>query len=186
MELKYFLVIILVISFGFVKAEESSPAKRLEPEIVELGDMTVVGLQMLYSLKCNLIPQLWERFTPRIHEIKDVAREDVGLEVSYDMWGSEEKETFFVIAGLIVNSTEHIPEGMTYKHISAHKYAKFTHRGPISEIYSTYNHIYKEWLPASEYEHDDQGCEVEWYDERFKMESEDSEFDIYVPIKQKS
>lgn len=88
MELKYFLVIILVISFGFVKAEESSPAKRLEPEIVELGDMTVVGLQMLYSLKCNLITQLWERFTPRIHEIKDVAREDVGLEVSYDMWGS--------------------------------------------------------------------------------------------------
>ncbi|UCG90996.1 MAG: AraC family transcriptional regulator [candidate division WOR-3 bacterium] len=186
MELKYFLIIFLIVSFGFVKAEEGFPVKGLEPEIVELGDMTVVGLQILYSSKCNLIPQLWERFMPRIHEIKDVARKDVGLEVSYDMQDSEGKETFFVIAGLIVNSTTHIPEGMTYKHISAHEYAKFTHQGPISEISSTYNFIYKEWLPASAYEHDDEGCEVEWYDERFKMEDEDSEFDIYVPIKQKS
>lgn len=59
-----------------------------------------------------------------------------------------------------------------------------THRGPLSKPGETYDPIYGEWIPASEYEYDDSN-EIEWYDERFDPDAEDAEFDIYVPIKKK-
>jgi AraC family transcriptional regulator len=170
--------------------ETITEAKEAGPEIVELDEMTVVGISSLVSNKCNLIHQLWERFMPREKEIKNVAIKGVALEVAFDMQkiskeGEKEDWLFFDIVGLPVSSTKNIPEGMTYKNVPAHGYAKFTHKGPISKIMDTYNYIYEEWLPQSGYEYDWAACEVEWYDERFKIESEDSEFDIYVPIKAK-
>jgi len=190
---KTLLVLFLALWFGNVtlaQAQEVKEEKKIEPEIVELDEMTVVGLSSLVSSECNLIHQLWERFMVRESEVKDVAIPKVGLEVSFDSKkmaskGEQEIYEFFVIVGLPVKSTVNIPEGMTYKHIPPHKYAKFVHRGPISKIMETYNYIFNGWLPQSGQEYDLQQCEVEWYDERFKIESEDSEFDIYIPIKDK-
>ena len=180
-----FAVFLIWTTAGIADGHEAIQHKLVEPVIVELEEMTVVGVQTLFSMKCNLIPVLWERFSPRMQEIKNVVRKDVALEVSYDMQGEAEEETFFVLAGLIVNSVEEIPEGMTYKHIPTQMYAMFTHYGPISQIYDTYDHIYNELLPRSAYEVDEAACTIEWYDERFKMESPDSEYDIYVPVKER-
>ena len=86
------------------------------------------------------------------------------------------------MAALMVNSTDDIPEGMTYKNIPAHKYAKFTHKGKLDKLGETYNYIYQNWLPKSEYKHDGKAIELEWYDNRFKVDSDESEFDIYISI----
>ena len=184
-----FFIILSLCGFAVAQESEIKAAAKMQPKIVDLDEMTVVGISSLVSMKCNLIHQLWERFMPREKEIKDVAIPGVGLEVSFDMKevkveGTEKKDyEFIVLVGLPVNNIDDIPEGMTYKKIPAHKYAKFVHKGLISKIMETFNYIYEEWLPTSGYEGDSQACEIEWYDERFKIESEDSEFDIYVPIK---
>jgi len=170
-------------------AQESvTAATKWVPEYVELDEMTVVGLSSLVSMECNLIHQLWERFGLREKEIKNIAISGVALEVSFGYApvlteDKTEDVLFFDLVGLPVSSTEDIPEGMTYKVVPAHKYAKFVHRGPISKIMDTYNYIHEVWLPQSGYEYDYEACGVEWYDERFKIESEDSEFDIYIPMK---
>ncbi len=185
-------VLLLLLSFGCLAMAQKADAPKtikMEPKFVELDEMTVVGLSSLVSMKCNLIHQLWERFASREKEIKNVAIQGVALEVSFEtkeieIEGTDKKDhEFFVVVGLAVKNIDDIPEGMTYKHVPAHKYAKFVHKGPISRIMETYNYIYNDWLPKSGHEYDWQACEVEWYDERFKIESEDSEFDIYVPIK---
>ena len=182
----YVLALLLIgVTPGFAAEREATQQKLVEPMIVELDSMTVVGIQTLFSMKCNLIPVLWERFSPRMQEIKNVVRKDVALEVSYDMQSEAEEETFFVLAGLIVSSVGEIPEGMTYMHVPAHEYAMFTHYGPISRIYDTYDRIYNELLPRSAYEVDEAACTIEWYDKRFKMENPDSEYDIYVPVKER-
>jgi AraC family transcriptional regulator len=183
-----FALILVLCSFSIAQKSEAKAVVKMQPEYVELDDMTVVGLSSIVSMKCNLIPQLWERFMPRGTEIKHVAIPGVALEVSYDMEkiskeGEKEDWLFFDLVGYAVSSTEDIPEGMAYKIVPAHKYAKFVHKGPISKIMETYNYIYQEWLPESGHEQDMEACGVEWYDYRFKMESEDSQFDIYVPIK---
>jgi AraC family transcriptional regulator len=163
----------------------------MEPEIVELGEMTVVGIQSLISSKHNLIPKLWEKFMSRDKEVKHMSNKNAAFGVSFDMQeipseGEDAKKEyqFFYLVGLAVDGTNNIPEGMTYKKVLAHKYAKFTHKGLLSKLTETYNDIFSKWLPASEYTYDPvTGCDLEWYDNRFKMDSEESEFDIYVPIK---
>ena len=160
----------------------------LTPEIVELDTMTVVGMSSLISSKCNLIAKLWMRFMPRGTEVQHVAMQKVAFGVSSGMEmlsaeGEPPEYEFMHLVGYPVDSAEDVPEGMSYKQVPAHKYAKFTHKGPISTLGSTYNGIFMEWLPSSDEEYDPSGCDLEWYDERFKHEEEDSEFDIYVPIK---
>ena len=183
-----FVIILTVCSFAVAQKNEAKAAVKMQPEYVELDEMTVVGFSSLVSMKCNLIHQLWERFAPREKDIKYVAIPDVALEVSFDMEkisieGEKEDWLFFDLVGLAASSTDDIPEGMTHKRVPAHKYAKFVHKGPISNIMETYNYIYNEWLPKSGHEYDSEACEVDWYDKRFKMEEADSEFDIYIPIK---
>ena len=181
-------LILVLCSFSVAQKSEAKAVVKMQPEYLELDEMTVVGLSSIISMKCNLIPQLWERFMPRGKEIKNVAIPGVALEISYDMEkiskeGEKEDWLFFDLIGYVVSSTDDIPEGMSYKIVPAHKYAKFVHKGPISKIMETYNYIHEEWLPESGHEHDLEACGVEWYDHRFKMDSEDSEYDIYVPIK---
>lgn len=155
----------------------------MEPEIVEMEDMKVVGYQTLTTHKCNLIPKLWDRLCPaREDEIKNKSQPEVWLGVSFRMEKLEEDMLMFHLAGAVVDEIEDVPEGMTYRHVDAGKYAKFTHKGPLAELPKTYDKIYREWLPNSEYEYGE-ADEYEWYDDRFEPESEDSELDIYVPVK---
>jgi AraC family transcriptional regulator len=170
--------------------ESTTEATKMKPEIVELEEMTVVGFSSLASMKCNLINKLWERFMSREKEIKNIAIPGVVLEVSFDMEkigdGDETEDwLFFDLVGLPAKDKKNIPEGMTYKVVPAHRYAKFTHKGTLSKIMDTYNYIYVIWLPQSGYEYDPAACGLEWFDERFKLDEADSEFDIYVPIKNK-
>ncbi len=160
----------------------------LTPEIIELEAMTIIGMQSLISMKCNLIPQLWDRFMSRENEIKNRAEAPkAAFGVSYDMRdvsseGEKSVYEFFHLVGTPASSVEHIPEGMSYKQIPAHKYAKFTHNGSLAGLQKTYDAIFSQWLPQSGYEYDASACDLEWYDERFKIDSDESEFDIYVPI----
>ncbi len=184
-----FAAILTLCSVAVAQKSEAKATVKMQPEYVELDEMTVVGLSSIVSMNCNLIHQLWERFSSREKQIKDIAIPDVALEVSFDtkeieVEGTEKKDyEFFVLVGLAVKNIDDIPEGMTYKKVPAHKYAKFVHKGPISNIMETYNYIYNEWLPKSGHEYDWEACEVEWYDNRFKIDEADSEFDIYIPIK---
>ncbi len=161
----------------------------MEAKIVELDAMVVVGIQSFFSTKYNIICKLWGKFTPRENEIKDITNEKVCFGLCFDgeiikneADPKDIEHQFFYLAGLSVKSIDNIPEGMTYKNIPAHKYAKFTHKGSISKLGETYNYIFVKWLAESEYKYDEAACDIEWYDERFKPDSEDSEFDIYVPI----
>ena len=161
----------------------------LVPEIVELEAMTVIGMQSLISTQCNLIAKLWERFMSRDNEIKNRAETPkAAFGVSYGMRDvSSEGEgpvyEFFHLVGVPISSTEHIPEGMSYKQIPAHTYARFTHKGSLAGLQKTYGAIFSQWLPESKYAYDALACDLEWYDNRFNIDSDDSEFDIYVPIK---
>ena len=52
----------------------------------------------------------------------------------------------------------------------------------LDKLGETYEYIYKTWLPQSGHELDGH-FDMEYYDERFKFASDDSEFDIYVAVK---
>jgi AraC family transcriptional regulator len=52
---------------------------------------------------------------------------------------------------------------------------------PLEAFEQTMMYIYGTWLPSSgmKLRH---APDIEWYDERFKMNQPDSEVDVYIPI----
>jgi AraC family transcriptional regulator len=184
-----FLVMFIISLPGIITAQppEIAAAPNLTPEIVTLPDMTIVGMQTLVSTKNNIIPNLWMRFVPSFGEINGRAKTDATVGISYDMQEiSADPDTresqFFYLAGAIVSDIKDLPEGMAFRRILKHKYAKFTHRGSLAKLNDTYRYMYGQWLPNSAYDIDEIAPEIEWYDNRFMPDSANSAFDIYLPI----
>ncbi len=94
-----------------------------------------------------------------------------------------EETVFTTIAGVEVSEISSIPEGMTSRIMPTQKYAVFVHKGSLDNLRHTYEFIYNTWAAKSEFEIAE-ADDFELYDERFNpMDDENSEIDIYVPIK---
>ena len=157
----------------------------MEAKIVSKDKIKVIGMNVITTQKNNTIPQLWNKFNPVACSIKNIAEPRIALGICphTDLKDFNEETEFEYISGMIVTSFEEIPEGMMSYEVPAQRYAVFTHKGSLETLGETYHSIYTDWFAKNDYEFQP-GAEFELYDERFKFGAEDSEMDIYVPIKQ--
>lgn len=162
----------------------------MEPRFVTRDEFKVVGLQCISKNENDEFGRLWGDFIGRMDEVKN----RVGQCVCYGMCecGPEcdpekgvckcEEVGYKYTACVEVSDANEVPAGMITETIPAKKYAVFTHKGCLSKLSDTFSQIYQTWLPGS-------GCELsgsfgfELYDDRFNPIGENSEIDIYVPIK---
>ncbi len=161
----------------------------MEPAFKRLAEKKVVGVKgtfisVLSPEKNNfvVIPALWQKYMPRKAEIKNgIAPIDFG--VCYEVPANERTrpDECYYMACKEVTSLDNIPEGMTGFIIPEGDYAVFTHIGALEKFEYTLNYIYGSWLPKSgkKLRH---APDLELYDQRFKLNSDDSEIDIYIPI----
>lgn len=157
----------------------------MDYKIVEKKEIKLVGLNEKIVMPNNTIPQLWEKFLSRMGEIKN--NSNTGC---YGLASNMIPETyeFDELVALEVSSFEDIPEGMITKVIEPQKYLVFTHKGKIfyengeSKMPKTYDYLYGKLLPSTEFQLD-KNFNFELYDERFKNNSDESQIDIYIPIK---
>lgn len=159
---------------------------EVEPrEIVEREEITLTGMVWYGVPKGEEIAYHWQRFIAQENLVKN-RKGNAGYEVW--IWNEEsektKKETGFV--GVEVTEIEDLPLEMFVKVLPPSKYAVFAIKA--TEMHSDWgNKIYKEWLPKSNYEEAHKFL-IEYYDgKRFKsMGDEESEIDIYIPIKPRS
>ncbi len=155
----------------------------MEVVIVEREPLKVVGMKIRTTVEENKIPELWNKFIPRMIELDEVAVPECSLGIClYEGEDFDESGSFSYLAGVVVKDDSIIPEGMIYHEIPKTTVAVFTHTGSLDELHETYDYIYNEWLPASGYDLAE-ADELEWYDSRFKFGEEDSQMDIHIPIK---
>ena len=157
----------------------------MEPKIVDREQEFVVGMGGAFQQGDSAeIGKLWDRFLPQMDKIKKSDRKyALGVCMpNHSEIVTKSSDQFVYIAGLPVDVEHTVPKNMVSCRLSAGKYAVFTHKGPISEIGHTLNYIWGTWLPKSSYEHRD-APDFELYDDRFKPDSADSEFDFYIPLK---
>ena len=94
------------------------------------------------------------------------------------------EELFDYTIGMEKESYTEIPEGFEEIKLPANKYAVYTFKGKIEgdNISKFIGYIYMKWMPEEKLE-----CipeySFEYYDERWIDDSDESELDIYVPIK---
>ncbi len=147
----------------------------MEPRFVDYPSFTAVGLATPFDFVTaqQTIPTLWDRFVPRMKEVRNVPdRRSFGICRGHEY-----------LACVQVTQVEAVPAGMVAWTVPAGHYAVFTHRGPVSRIGETVNRIWKDWLPSSGRVHVEGAPDFELYDERFQGASEESEFDLYIPIR---
>ncbi|WP_432666172.1 AraC family transcriptional regulator [Wukongibacter baidiensis] len=154
----------------------------LKPKIVEKSEFKIIGMKYYGSNKNNEIPELWSEFIKRINEIKNRVELKTTLGVCEYVPNMIDDSEFSYIACVMADSLDEVPDDMVGQVVAKNKYAVFTHRGATEKLGDTYEYIHGTWLPKSGYElapaHD-----FELYDERFNPSSEESEMDIYIPIK---
>lgn len=143
----------------------------MKPEVYEFQEKKVIGVG--YIGKPIKPEDVWPILFSRNQEIP----------------GRKNPETLGVIkrnehgylAGVEVEQLIEIPEGMFSYVIPAGQYIGMTHKGPLSKIGETFQ-ILISWLSSNNYEQHDIVC-FEVYDERFKGEDPESEFNSYIQIK---
>lgn len=150
---------------------------EIETRIVKKSAFKIVGMEWQSAKNQGSIPEMWERFIPREHEIIN----KVEPSVSYGVCIADHEQEFAYVAGFEVDSEE-IPDGMVSIVVPEQTYAVFTHKGKLNGIGKTMNGVYGNWLPQSGLQ-PFPGIDFELYDERFLGTDNDAtEIDLYVPI----
>ncbi len=168
----------------------------MEPRIITLEAKNVVGfgsrfISALSPDKNNdaVIPPLWDQFHRRKHEISNrLADTEIGYCEAVPANQRKHPDECFYLACTEVEAMTAVPNGMTARVIPAGRYAVFTHKGKLGDgstaerLGHTYSYIYGSWLPKSGEELRD-APDFEFYDHRFKDDSDDSEMDIFIPVR---
>ncbi len=157
---------------------------RPEPRLVECPALHVVGVGGTFTPASapTGIPPLWSAFWARHAEVQHVVPgRCYGFSTCPERLDASLPPQFEYVACFGVTDTSDVPAGMVARTAPAGRYLVFTHEGHISGFQQTLAHI-AEWIEASPYERAPTP-DYELYDERFRAETMDGAFDVYVPVR---
>lgn len=155
--------------------------KNMNVRFIDKAAFQVIGVSCR-SNPSESLHKLWNEFSTRVQEIPAVADQGKAYQVCVFQDSDPEAEIFTFIAGMEVDNTSSIPDGMIAHEVPEAHYAVFEHHGLLDTLHKTYEYIYAVWLPDSGYQMAEADS-LEVYDERFKIGSEDSVYEIWIPVK---
>ena len=153
--------------------------KTTELQIVERPAMTVVGMLYHGPGMSPEIPQLWNKFGPRMESIEQVVNPMVCYGVCRDM--DMQTGKFDYLAAVEVEEDAPVPEGMERWEVPGGLHAMIPATLPtIGDAYQ----LAEQLIPDAGYQR--VGCvDYELYDERFDAGQPDSTLYICIPVEKK-
>ncbi|WP_109681200.1 GyrI-like domain-containing protein [Xanthomarina spongicola] len=162
----------------------------MQHRIEQIKDRCVVGIKA--NMTIQTIQQetgnLARQFMPRRHEVAsrvgklvfsiqnygNLKMKDVTPQTRFEKW-----------LGVEVSNINHIPEGMETFILEAGTYAVFSYKGSIEDFPKSRQYIFQEWLPNSMYQLDNR-AHFEELSENYSKDLQNTEEDIWIPIKKRS
>jgi predicted transcriptional regulator YdeE len=123
------------------------------------------------------IPSLWGRLQSRIPEITNMCGPAMGVVST-----SHKPGCVNYTACIQVTDTKNLPDGLHSFAIPSGSYAEFVHEGPVSDLFSTCDQIYRSWFPGSGLLMGD-GPMVEVYPENFRGDEPNPRIRLLVSVK---
>lgn len=156
---------------------------KIDPPRFEDGPaLLLAGLEETYAYnRTEGIPSLWQRFNTHFGNIPG-QRGDVAYGVCSQ--ADAAAGSFRYMAAVEVEDADSLPNGFSTLKLPKQRYAVFLHRGHISAISLTAQHIFGSWLPQSGLEHGQTPDLIERYDDRFDPESGMGVVELWIPIKE--
>ena len=104
---------------------------------------------------------------------KSLDFKDFNQNTEFEKWAAIEVTDFNII-----------PNEMESYTLISGLYAVFVHKGPANEFQKTFQFIFGQWLPSSEYILDNR-AHFELLGEKYKNNDPNSEEEVWIPIRQK-
>jgi AraC family transcriptional regulator len=157
----------------------------MEPKIIEKTEIFLVGMIVYADPASGEFANTWHRFMQNSDGLpgRSNTLDHYGLE--FYTKDTEETHKWFYMASAQVDNLDVIPISMVAKRLPACTYAVFTITGGLKKLGEGFRFAYDTWLPSSGYQVA-YPYDFELYQEgRFKGDADDSEIDIYIPIRMK-
>lgn len=156
--------------------------------IETLNEKKLIGNRIRMRLSNNRTGELWRDFMPRRKEIKNSVNADLfSIEIydrSLDFKDFNPDTEFEKWAAVEVSDFDTIPKNMETHVLKGGLYAVFIYKGDANDFQSTFEYIFRTWLPTSDYVLDDR-AHFEIMGEKYKLNDPNSEEEIWIPIKMK-
>ncbi|MFS4492842.1 GyrI-like domain-containing protein [Maribacter sp. 2308TA10-17] len=160
----------------------------METRIEMLPEKQLIGKSIRMSLANNKIGELWRSFQINKSAISNAIGTDLYSIQVYDDASYFEnfnpQTEFTKWAATEVKDIENIPNGFSSLVIPEGLYAVFLHKGTVGEFQKTFQHIFTQWLPNSDYEIDNRP-HFELLGEKYKNNDPNSEEEVWIPVKKK-
>jgi AraC family transcriptional regulator len=160
----------------------------INPRLEILSEMKLTGKKMQMCFSANKTFELWRSFMPDRLSVKNKKSDylySVEVYPSGFFSNYNPDNIFEKWAAIEVTGFDEIPANMETLTVPSGLYAVFIHKGPASKGPETYQYIFMDWLPASDYQVDNRP-HFAVMGEKYKHEAEDSEEEIWIPVKPKS
>ena len=158
----------------------------MKPRIEWLTTKKLIGKHLVMSLSADQTPGLWRSFMPQRKNIQHTVNNDLYELLIYDpslSFNDFNHDTLFEKWVTVeVSSIDTIPDDMEAYILKGGSYAVFTHKGPAATFQKTFQSIFTEWLPNSEYLLDKRE-HFQLLGEKYKNNEPDSEEEVWIPIK---
>lgn len=159
----------------------------MQPRIETLTEKKLIGKNIKMSLADNRTGELWKTFMPRRKEIKNNITNDLYslqiYEPTYFINFDPTKE-FVKWAMLEVENFDSIPNDMEGFTLAGGQYAVFRQKAS-SKDNKIFQYIFSNWLPNSNYFLDTRP-HFEILGDKYKNDDENSEEEIWIPIRPKN
>lgn len=159
----------------------------MQPRFETILEKILVGMSQEMSFAADKTSLLWRSFMPRRKEVESCnPHEFYSLQVFPEgFFDSFNPNAGFVKWALSETTTESpIPEGMHKFVLPYGLYAVFIHQGPAAAAPKTFNYIFGEWLPQSDFVLDNRP-HFEILPEGYNPMAADSVEEVWIPIRKK-
>ncbi|NIF16007.1 GyrI-like domain-containing protein [Pantoea sp. Cy-639] len=138
----------------------------------------LAGLSNRYDLsRLTELKLLWQRFGPWLGHVPGQHGHD-----SYGVcYNPDEQGAFDYLAGVEVTGTTTLPEGFTTLVLAPQHYAVFEHRGSLEGIKATFDAIFTQWLPASDWRQAEAAV-LERYPAGYDPAAPQALMEIWIPL----
>jgi AraC family transcriptional regulator len=159
--------------------------KLMLPHIRQIEPIKIIGLRQSMNFANNTTHELWKSFMPRLKDVRDkVPANRISLQHYPEGFFREfnPNAVFEKWAGVEITGFTNVPEGMETYTIPAGLYAVFHYKGNSNNAPAVFRYILADWLPQSGYTLDIRP-HFEILGDKYKNGADDSEEDIYIPVK---
>lgn len=164
------------------KLEHFRKIPNREPELVDFGPLHLIGLPFYYEEAFPKdLSNPWQSLTENSDLITNRVQPERFYQLQYWFAHQDPGSIFFFVA-LEVENFDSIPMQFTAKTLPAQKYLRFYHKGLSNQVGYTYQYIYEEYLPETNYKLPHL-FNFEYYPPEHKGPyNEESVSEIYIPV----